>query len=92
VFLVTAFCRADRAGPGGKLASLRQAIAHQVKTVPPAERGLPAVLTAAELLTNAAEHGGPIEFARIASLQALNRPAEHVFNPSAKARPGRGAN
>jgi len=53
---------------------------------------LPAVLTAAELLTNAAEHGGPIEFARIASLQALNRPAERVFNPSAKACPGRGAN
>jgi hypothetical protein len=72
---------------GGKLASLRQAIAHLVKPVPPAERGLPAVLTAAELLTNAAEHGGPIEFARIATLQALNRHAERVFNPEPKSPP-----
>jgi hypothetical protein len=47
---------------GVKLASLRQAIAHLVKTVPAAERGSPAVLTAAELLTNAAEHGGAVEF------------------------------
>jgi hypothetical protein len=58
---------------GAKLASLRQAIAHLVKTVPLAERILPAVLTAAELLTAAAEHGGPIEFARIATLQAIPR-------------------
>ena len=72
---------------GGKLASLRQAIGHLVKTVPPAERGLPAVLTAAELLTNAAEHGGPIEFARIATLQSLNRHAERVFNPERKSPP-----
>jgi hypothetical protein len=35
--------------------TLRQAIAH----LPAAERGSPAVLAAAELLTNAAEHGGP---------------------------------
>ena len=58
---------------GAKLATLRQAIAHLVKTIPAAERGSPAVLAAAELLTNAAEHGGPVEFARIATLQALNR-------------------
>jgi hypothetical protein len=38
------------------------------------------VLTAAELLINAAEHGGPIEFARIATLQAINRHAAPVFN------------
>ena len=43
---------------GAKLASLRQAIAHLVKTVPADERGSPAVLTTAELLTNAAEQGG----------------------------------
>jgi hypothetical protein len=41
-------------------------------------------LTAAELLTNAAEHGGPVEFARIATLQALNRHAQRVFNPDRK--------
>jgi hypothetical protein len=32
---------------------------------------MPTVLTAAEMLTNAAEHGGPVELARIATLQAL---------------------
>jgi hypothetical protein len=57
--------------PGGvKLASLRQAILHLVNTVPSFERSWPAVLTAAEMITSAADHGGPIEFARIATLQA----------------------
>jgi hypothetical protein len=37
---------------------------------------MPVVLTAAELLTNAAEHGGPLEIARIATLQAINRHVE----------------
>ena len=72
---------------GAKLASLRQAIAHLVKTIPAAERGSPAVLTAAELLTNAAEHGGPIEFARIATLQTINRHVERTFNPERKGSP-----
>jgi two-component sensor histidine kinase len=46
--------------PGGvKLASLREAIVHLVKTVPSSDRNMPIVLTAAELLTNAAEHGVP---------------------------------
>jgi hypothetical protein len=43
---------------GAKLASLRESIAHLVKTIPAAERRLRAVLTAAEMLTAAAEHGG----------------------------------
>jgi len=34
---------------------------------------MPSVTTAAEMLTLAAEHGGPVEFARIATLQAINR-------------------
>jgi hypothetical protein len=45
---------------------------------------MPVVLTAAEMLTNTAEHGGPVEFARIATLQALNRHATRVFNPKHK--------
>jgi hypothetical protein len=69
---------------GVKLTTLRQAIAHLVKTIPAAERGSPTVLTAAEMLTTAAEHGGPIEFARIATLQALNRRAVRVFNTDRK--------
>jgi hypothetical protein len=66
---------------GAKLATLRQAIAHLVNTIPPAERSLPAVLTAAEMLASAAGHHGPVEFARIATLQALNRHAVRTFNP-----------
>jgi hypothetical protein len=40
--------------------------------------------TAAELITNAAEHGGPIEFARVATLRAVNRRAVREFNPDRK--------
>jgi hypothetical protein len=32
----------------------------------------------------AAEHDGPVEFARIATLQAINRHVERVFDPSRK--------
>lgn len=66
---------------GVKLASLREAIVHLVNTVPSFERGIPVVLTAAELIASAAERGGPIEFARIATLRALNRHVERVLNP-----------
>jgi hypothetical protein len=69
---------------GAKLATLRESIAHLVKTVPADERGSPTVLTAAEMLTNAAEYGHPAEFARIATLQALNRHAVRGFNPDRK--------
>ena len=58
---------------GSKLATLRDAIAHLAKLIPKAERNVPEILTASDLLTNAAEHGGPVEFARIATLQAINR-------------------
>ena len=69
---------------GAKLATLRQAIAHLVKTIPAAERRMPVVLTAAEMLTAAAEHRGPIEFARIATLQAIHRHAVRTFNSERK--------
>jgi hypothetical protein len=68
--------------PGGvRLTSLREAIVHLVNTVPSSERGTPVILTAAELIVSAAERGGPIEFARIATLRALNRHEERVPNP-----------
>ena len=66
---------------GVRLGSLREAIVHLVNTVPSSERGTPVILTAAELITSAAERGGPIEFARIATLRALNRHVERVLNP-----------
>jgi hypothetical protein len=68
--------------PGGvSLASLRDAIVHPVNTVASSERATPVVLTAAELITSAAERDGPIEFARIATLRAINRHALREFNP-----------
>ncbi len=66
---------------GVRLASLRDAIIHLVKTVPSSERSTPVILTAAEMITSAAERGGPIEFARVATLRALNRHLECVLNP-----------
>jgi hypothetical protein len=70
--------------PGGKLAALREAIVQLVKAIPTSERTMPEVLRAAEFLTKAAEHGGPVEFARIATLQAIYRHVERVFDPSRK--------
>jgi hypothetical protein len=69
---------------GVRLASLREAIVHLVNTVPSSERGTPVVLTAAELITSAAERGGPIEFARIATLRAINRHVQRAVDPSRK--------
>jgi hypothetical protein len=76
---------------GIRLASLRAAIIHLVVTVPKAERSMPAVRRAADMLTNAAEHGGSIELARTATLQAINRHAERAVNPDRKDAPWGGA-
>jgi hypothetical protein len=65
---------------GVRLASLREAIVHLVNTVPPSERRTPVILTAAEMIASAAERGGPIDYARIATLRALNRHVERVLN------------
>jgi hypothetical protein len=67
-----------------RLASLREAILHLANTVPSSERSLPVVLTAAEMITSAAERGGPIEFARIATFRAINRNVERIFDPPRK--------
>ena len=64
---------------GTKLATLRDAIGHLAQIIPKAERDMSEVLTASDLLTQAAEHDGPVEFARIATLQAINRHVERVF-------------
>lgn len=69
---------------GAKLATLREAVAYLGKTVPRADRNMPAVLTAAQILTAAAEQGHPVEFARVATLQAINRHAVRVFDPARK--------
>jgi hypothetical protein len=69
---------------GAKLKTLSEAIAHLGKAIPKSDHEMPSVLTAAELLSLAAERGGPIEFARIGTLRALNRHAERVFNSNRK--------
>jgi len=69
---------------GAKLATLHEAVAHLGKVIPKSDYGMPSVTTAAKLLTLAAEHGEPVEFARIATLQALNRHQVRQFNPDRK--------
>jgi hypothetical protein len=81
--LVPAFCRADCAGRW-HLVGERDAIAHLGKTIPKSDHDMPTVVTAAELLTLAAEQDGPVEFARIATLRALNRHAVRTFNSDHK--------
>jgi hypothetical protein len=44
---------------GVKLTTLREAIAHLVKSISAAERHMPVVLTAAEMLTNIAARSSP---------------------------------
>ena len=69
---------------GRKLATLRDAIRHLAQIILKPEGNMLEVLTASDLLTQAAEHDGPVEFARIATLQAINRHVEREFDPSRK--------
>ena len=70
---------------GTKILTLRQALNHLVKTVPKAEQNMPQVLTAAEMLTKAAEDEiAWMFFARAATLQAIHRHEVKAFNPDRK--------
>jgi hypothetical protein len=69
---------------GRKLATLGDAIRYLAQIIPKAEHDMLEVLTASDLLTQAAEHDGSVEFARIATLQAINRHAERVSDPTRK--------
>jgi hypothetical protein len=76
------------ASDGTRLTTLREAVAYLAKTVPKSERDMPAVTTAAEMLTYAAERGIARMFmARIGVLQALHRHEVRQFNPAAKKEP-----
>jgi hypothetical protein len=68
---------------GSKLATLQDAIAHLARLVPNAERDMPEILTAAELLTNAAAHSGP-DRVRPHCYPAGDQSAGRVFDPSRK--------
>ena len=69
---------------GTKLTTLHDAIHYLAKTVPKAERYHEKVLTASDHLVRAAEHNYPMFFARAATLQAIHRNKERVFNPDRK--------
>lgn len=69
---------------GTTLKTLQEAVAYLAKTVPKAEHDMPQVLIAAEMLTKAAEEDAPMEFARIATLKAVNRHHVRTFNPDRK--------
>ena len=70
---------------GTQLNTLREAIAYLAKTVPKSERDMPAVTTAAEMLTYAAERGIAWMFlARMGVMKALHRHETLQFNPNAK--------
>jgi hypothetical protein len=72
--------------PDGKqLHTLREAVAYLAKTVPKSERNMPAVTTAAEMLTNAAERGTAwMLLARMGVMKALHRHEVRQFNPEHK--------
>jgi len=70
---------------GTTLRTLQEAVAHLAKTVPRADWEHPAVLTAASMLTAAADLGPAWMFlARGATLRAIHRNEERVFNPGRK--------
>lgn len=70
---------------GTQLLALREAVAYLAKAVPKSERDMPAVTTAAEILTYAAERGVAwMPLARMAVLKALHRHQVRQFNPDAK--------
>jgi hypothetical protein len=69
---------------GTKLATLQQAVTYLAKTVPKAERKHPKVEIAADHLTRAAEQNYSMVFARMATLRAIHRNDERVFNPDRK--------
>jgi hypothetical protein len=69
---------------GTTLSTLRDAIHYLARTVPKAEQDHEKVLSAADHLTRSAEQGYPLFFARAATLQAIHRNRERVFNPDRK--------
>jgi hypothetical protein len=69
---------------GAALTTLREAVEYLARTIPKAERDHEKVLSAADHLTRSAEQGYPLFFARAATLQAIHRNKERVFNPDRK--------
>ena len=66
---------------GTTLTTLREAVEYLAKTVPKEEHNHPSVLNASDHLTRSAEQNYPMFFARAATLQAIHRHRDRVFNP-----------
>ena len=69
---------------GTTLRTLQEAIQYLADTIPTAEQDHETVLIAADHLTRSAEQNYPMYFARAATLQAIHRNKERVFNPDRK--------
>jgi hypothetical protein len=69
---------------GGKLFTLQHAITWLAKEVPQSEHGMKEVQAAAHCVTEAAENGGPMMFARMGMMQAINRHRVEEFDPKRK--------
>ena len=68
---------------GCQLVTLRDA-AEYITKLPKAEHDAPEWQAAMEALLWVAESGGPVMFARIGVMRALNRHVERAFNPDRK--------
>jgi hypothetical protein len=75
---------------GRKLVTLKYAIAWPAKEIPKSEHGMKEVHPAAHCVTEAAENGGPLLFARMGMLQAINRHKPVNSTRNATARTGEG--
>lgn len=69
---------------GRKLVTLKDAIAWLAKEVPQSEHLMKEVQAAAHCVTDAAENGGPMMFARMGMMQAINRHKLEEFDPKRK--------
>jgi hypothetical protein len=69
---------------GGKLVTLKDAIAWLAKEIPQSEHLMKEVQAAAHCVTEAAENDGPMMFARMSMMQAINRHKPVEINPKQK--------
>jgi hypothetical protein len=75
---------------GRKLVTLKDANAWLAKEVPKSERGMKQIQAAAHCVTEAAENDGPMMFARIGVMQAINRhPPQDQFHLAKAETPAR---
>jgi hypothetical protein len=70
--------------PGRKLRVTLRDVATEITKLPKAEHDAEEWQTTVEALLLVAEHVGPVMFARIGVMRALNRHVERVFNPDRK--------